>query len=52
MRGIRVGNFLLDKDILITIVWFITILQNQQAVACFVMTDAWNSSKGDEIHLG
>ena len=53
------GNFLLDKDIPITFVIFITILQNQQTVSCFVTIDSLNSRridttkiKSDKIHSG
>ena len=33
------GQFLLEKDIALTIALFITILQNKQKVSCFVRID-------------
>ena len=41
------GQLLLDKDIAITIVLFITILQNKQKVSRFVTIDSWNSRRID-----
>ena len=35
------GQLLLDKDIAITIVLFITSLQNKQKVSCFATIDSW-----------
>ena len=49
MHGIRMGNFLLDKDIPITIALFITFLQSWQTVSCFVTIDSWNSRRIDII---
>ena len=39
------GQPLLDKDIAITIVLFIVILQRKQKVSCFVTIDSWNSRR-------
>ena len=43
------GQLLLDKDIAITIVLFIAILQNKQKVSCFVTIDSWNSRRKDIV---
>ena len=39
------GQLLFDKDIALTIVLFITILQNKQKASCFVTIDSWNSRR-------
>ena len=43
------GQLLLDKDIALTIVLFITILQNTQNVSYFVTIDSRNSRRIDII---
>ena len=43
------GQLLFDKDITLTIVLFITILQNKQNASCFVTIDSWNSRRIDII---
>ena len=43
------GQLLLDRDIAITIVLFITILQNKQKVSSFVTLVSWNSRRIDII---
>ena len=43
------GQLLFDKDITLTIVLFITILQNKQNTSCFVTIDSWNSRRIDII---
>ena len=42
-------QLLFDKDITLTIVLFITILQNKQNASCFVTIDSWNSRRIDII---
>ena len=49
MHWIRMGNFCFDKDITLTIVLFITILQNKQNTSCFVTIESWNSRRIDVI---
>ena len=39
------GQLLFDKDITLTIVLFITILQNKQNASCFVTINSWNSRR-------
>ena len=43
------GQLLFDKDIALTIVLFITILQNKQKASCFVTIHSWNSRRIDII---
>ena len=43
------GQLLFDTDITLTIVLFITILQNQKYALCFVTIDSWNSRQIDII---
>ena len=43
------GQLLFDKDITLTIVLFITILQNKQNALCFVTINSWNSRRIDII---
>ena len=43
------GQLLFDKVITLTIVLFITILQNKQNASCFVTIDSWNSKRIDSI---
>ena len=43
------GQLLFDKDITLTIVLFIIILQNKQNTSCFVTINSWNSRRIDII---
>ena len=43
------GQLLFDKNITLTIVLFITILQNKQNASCFVTINSWNSRRIDII---
>ena len=43
------GQLLFDKDVTLTIVLFITILQNKQNASCFVSIDSWNLRRIDII---
>ena len=43
------GQLLFDKNITLTIVLFITILQNKQNASCFVTLNSWNSRRIDII---
>ena len=43
------GQHLFDKDVTLTIVLFITILQNKQKISCFVIIDSWNARRTDII---
>ena len=43
------GQLLFDKNITLTIVLIITILQNKQNASCFVTINSWNSRRIDII---